>query len=509
MPNSFAHTITDLDLDHESITSNCSDISTGALHNIRNRMVSSLRLINDLEQQVQTVPELKKQVDELRSDNDYLTGLIKRNADNQLRIPTEEIPPDVFKRKGPAPQPPKRRSVSVSLSVPNDEIPLEPRQISPVPSKRVTRSPVVTRDVGVTTQKATTQSIGTNSETRLYTAEELESIVQQVVAKQNKFRANRCVNSATQLGPSVFLTKASRSTSAQTKPIAKSISVSTMTLLDTPKKAESPCLKCIDRQQFDSTCIPTPVISLEFMDILPPIKKSSVNKSAQTPIVSLKNVEVQATVPIKSYCSKASQSSAAVGIHFGCQNSPQPPVLKNKLTETLDLLVHHHKASGPDQTSNRTKVTDQSTNTSQLPRSVQVSTSTDATQSCDVGSITDTSFAADSSQIQFNCPNGCPKDSVYCEACKHAIRSISREIGLTFTSSLQKSGSSHSLSGSSPVSEYSRIPRPKTQMSPRPERRFERQTTYSVPKKAVTPTRSRSQSEEDFVKTCPAEEILR
>lgn len=508
--HSFANTTTDLDLDHDSITSNCSDISTGALQNIRNRMVSSLRLISDLEEQVQTVPELRKQVNELRNDNNYLTGLIKRNEENKIRSASDDPAPDVNKRKGPAPQPPQRRSVSVSLSVPTEDILVpETNRESPVPSKRLTRSPIVTRDVGVTTHKASTQSIGTNSEARLYTAEELDSIVQQVIAKQKKTRANRCVNSSTQLGTSTFLTKPSRSTSVQTKP--RSNSVATMTLLETPSFTKSPCLKCKEQKQFDSTCLPAPVISLEFMDILPQSKKTSSNQSNQTPIVTKQNVAIQATVPIKSHCSKASQSSPTVGIHFGCQHTPQLPVLQHKLTETNDLLVHYHKASGPDTMINRPRVIDKSTNTLRQPQTNQATTSTtELTKLCDVGSSTDTiTYPSDTSQIQFHCPNGCPKDSVYCEACKHAIRSISREIGLNFTTSLQKSGSSHSLSGSSPVSEYSRIPRPTTLMSPRPERRFDRQTTYSVTNKATTPTRGGRLTEEDFVKTCPAEEILR
>lgn len=457
------------------------------------------------------MPELKKQVNELRSDNVYLTGLIKRNEENKIRTTIDNNqPPDLGKKKGPAPQPPQRRSLSVSLSVPTSEIlATESNRVSPVPSKRLTRSPVVTRDIGVTTQKATTHSVGTNSETRLYTEEELEAIVQQVIAKQKKARAIRCVNSSTQLGASTFLTKASRSAGVQTNP--KSNSVATMTMLETPKIKDClKCLKCLERKHFDSTCLPAPVISLEFMDILPHTKKTTTNQSNQTPIVTMQNIAIQATVPIKTHCSKSTQSTPTVGIHFGSQHSPPYPVLKHKLTETHGLLVHHHKASGPDQTIiSRSRVIDKSTNTLQPPQSVQASTSTELTQSCDVGSVTDTSFSTDSSRIQFHCPNGCPKDATYCEACKQAIRSISREIGLNFATPLQKSGSSHSLSGSSPVSEYSRIPRPTTLMSPRPERRFDRQTTYNVPKKATTPTRSGRPVEEDFVKTCPAEEILR
>lgn len=523
VPSSFAnsHTITDLDVDHESITSNGSDISTGALENIRDRMVKSLRLISELEKQVHTVPELWKQVNELRSDNEYLSGLIKRNEENKHRatLGDDQQPADVFKKKGPAPLPPQRRAASVGLSVPNEKgIAAEYlNRISPVPPKRSTRSPaVVTRDIGVTTHKTLTHSRGTSSDTRMYTAEELDAVVQQVIAKQNEARTNRRVNSSTQLGTSVFLTKPSRSTSAQTKPAFTSNSVATMTVLDNLKPAELHCPQCIDRQQFDKAFIPAPVISLEFMDVLPPAgKHKTTNQSNQTPTLASKHIAIQATPPIKTHCSKATQSSPTIGINFGCQHSPPTPSLKHKQTETLDLLVLHHKLTGPDQpTSTRTRVNDRSTNTLPPPQTAQVATSTEQPRLCDVGSVTDTVYPSDSSQIQFHCSNGCPNDSVYCDACKHAIRSISREIGLNYTTSLQKSGSSHSLSGSSPVSEYSRIPRPTTLMSPRPERRIDRRTpTYNVPPRiATTPSRgsgSGSEMDEDFVKACPAEEILR
>lgn len=582
-PHSYPSTIgTDRDQDVESVTSNSSDISTGALQNIRNRMVTSLRLIGDLEEQVHKVPELQQKVAQLRNDNVYLTGLIKRNEQNGIETLENRQPPEPPRRKGPAPQPPQRRS-SFSSSLQRDGSSVSDLQSTSPVFKRVTRSPVtrdigvgssgrfvdssspslgpkpvvrsppiVTREIGVATNQPIQHSRGTNSEIPVFTNEELDAAVRKTIAKQNRARLLRNVNVSTQLD---VIAKPTRSAFVQTKPLPKIVTVATMTgppihITHTPsssplpKKSDNlPCQKCVDREQSDllSRSLPAPVISLQSLNMpAQPKMTSSIHSSCEAPLVATKSIAVQVTPATARQVNVSTQSNPSPGINFGCQHSPHKPALRHKLTETHDLFTLHHKSTGTDPQPNRIRVIDQATNTNAPPSTAHmsinteaphrgrvtnqstntnppaatshISTSTEATKLRDASSATDNAFSpkTDQSQIQFHCPNGCPNDSVFCESCKQAIRNIAREIGMQSTP-LQKSSSSGS------ISEFSRIPRPTTAMSPRMERKFERQTTYTVPNHKTTAgsvnhrigTASGVSSDDEFRKTCPAEEILR
>lgn len=372
----------------------------------------------------------------------------------------------------------------------------------------------LTREIGITTNQVKTRTTSVNTDQKSYTKEELQAAIDLTIEKQQReqFHAQqkKLISVGTQMHPVTIPQKQTTSTSQQTQIESHSIAIQTRTNQKSVEISCHPQTRSIGTSDHTTikekcrTCStekhtiacgpdeePSP-ISLKLMDSAP-FKRSLTFSlgDGEKLNISRRSIGTQYSVvgPPKIDCS--TQHVAPVMRDKQCQQSG--PNMNNQITDTNGLIALKSQGCATDpiqqikkfnaecNTESR-KLESVSTNTNPPSKLLDHSTNTVKVNSKDAacgGSV--------KPHISISCADN------YCDTCKDTIMHLAK--GFTKNTNGASVGTPPL-----PLPETTRIPRPMALMSPRTERKFVRQNTYTVPSNEVSPIEQQ---------ICPAEMFLR
>lgn len=365
----------------------------------------------------------------------------------------------------------------------------------------------VSRDIGVSTNHVQLRSLGTQyiSETKMYTKEDLQAAIDVTIDRQRRDMSANKISVGTQMQPDVLIPPSPpkpklRNVLVQTNPEVplqrhdaqvQSVSIQQRSYgCNVNTFVPEPCAKCsVSRQTVacgsdvnldfitvgSSEPQATPAISLQSLGMMPP--RSSTFCLGEMEKLAIKRRSV------------ATQSSPAATSTTGTQYIPSrtkstysqhtPSLGRNQETDTIGLrpdLLHCAINTEPLQPAPIMKHVassiepaeriDRACNTAASPRMREQGTQPLHIQRKEVacgGSVRP--------HIWISCAEN------YCDTCKDSIRVLAKDFTPTATTGVQ---STIPHMAASPSMEYSRIPRPMALASPRADRKFVRQNTYTL-----------------------------
>lgn len=365
----------------------------------------------------------------------------------------------------------------------------------------------VSRDIGVSTNHVQLRSLGTQyiSETKMYTKEDLQAAIDVTIERQRRDMSASKVSVGTQMRPEAVLPPPPpqpklRNVFVQTNPDeavqrrdaqVQSVAVQQRSFgCNVNTFVPDPCAKCsVSRQSI--ACGPD--VGLDFM-------APASNEPQATTAISLQSL-VMMPPRSSTFClgdnekftikrrSVATQSSPTATSTTGTQHIPPrthstysqhtPSLGRHQTTDTIGLRPDHvnrainteplppapimkHVASSIEPAER----IDRASNTAATPRMREQGTQPSHIQLKEVAC-----GGAVRPHILISCADN------YCDTCKDSIRVLAKDFTPTTTTGVQ---SIIPHLASSPTTEYSRIPRPMALASPRADRKFVRQNTYTL-----------------------------
>lgn len=369
----------------------------------------------------------------------------------------------------------------------------------------------LTREVGITTNQIKTRSTAVNTDQKSYTKQELQAAIDLTIEKQQleqlHTQQKKLISVGTQMQPVAIPQKQIVSTSQQTQSESQNMSTQTRT---NQKSVEISChpqtrsIGCSDHSTVETLCHICSIekrtigcgpdeepslISLKLMDVAPPKRSLTFSLGDGEKLsISRKSIGTQYSFIGPTKIDSMTQHVAPLMKDKQCQQSG--PITSNQINDTNGLIKIKNQACGTD-TLQQIQKFDAESNT-EPPKKESVSTNTSpALQLLDHSTNTTKVHLKDAAcggtikpHISISCADN------YCDSCKDSIMNLAK--GFT------KNTNSASFLPSVP--ETSRIPRPMTLSSPRTERKFLRQNTYTVPSSDESPVEQQM---------CPAEMFLR
>ncbi|XP_037044610.1 uncharacterized protein LOC119080396 isoform X1 [Bradysia coprophila] len=517
--------------DRESIASNGSEVSTGALQNIREQMALSLKRMRDLEEQVKIVPVLQQQLLTIKKEKEQLEQRVKeeeiRRA-NTVSPPKNTTTPLTKPFHSQRHSPISLDSLNVKLQPPyattsqpttGKSSPPQTTESSPVPpiqkrdaSQMTTMS--LTREVGITTNQIKTRTTAVNTDQKSYTKQELQAAIDLTIERQQleQFHAQqkKLISVGTQMQPVAIPQKQLASVGQQTQNESQTISTQTRTNQKSVEIACHPQTRSIgisDHSTVEELC-PTcsiekrtigcgpdeepSMISLKLMDMAPPKRSLTFSLGDGEKLnISRKSVGTQYSCIGPTKIDSSTQHFAPLMRDKHCQQSG--PTTCNQMNDTNGLIqiksqscatdpIHQIKKFNAESNTEPQKLDNVSTNTDPPPMRLDHSTNTIKTPSKD---------AACGGTVKPHISISCADN--YCDTCKDSIMNLAKGF-------VKHTNGVSVPSAVLPTTEASRIPRPMALMSPRTERKFVRQNTYTVPSTEGSPIEQQM---------CPAEMFLR
>ncbi|XP_037955774.1 KN motif and ankyrin repeat domain-containing protein 1 isoform X2 [Teleopsis dalmanni] len=510
--------------------SNSADAQT--LFNIREQMALSLKRMKDLEEQVKSIPVLKRELTQLRDEKQLLQQTVQRKDDELLRARDTT-------RLSSSPSP------AVSPKFPSP-VQFTPQRISPVAleslgarlrtnsssSEKQAKPPLkrdvgtmcglhTTRDIAVgspiisfrTTGTNPDQNLGTITET-LYSHLQMEERVATAVTKYEEERTLQQLKKQISVGTQMYVSKLGvRDSSIQTA-LEKPVQKYAVAVLAKPQTRESfvtckpsvrtvassehsindvLCEKCASSKRTvacgteDTDSQSRNAMSLKQMEMPPRSNTFSLGENEKLTI-KRKTIGTQ-SMPV-AVRSEGNQTSATVVHTVGVQHVPE---MQNSCTQSqVDTISRQTDTSGLIQLCTTQTSVDEvarpitpepDSNPEPIPPKPETRNS--GTNTLPSASIRH--FGSNTEQVHKR-DIGCgeiikPHISIacadnYCDSCKDAIKHLAKDFSKVSASPLPTRAVD------------SKIPRPKPLPSPVPVRRqflFQRQNTYTVPTPPLSP----------------------
>lgn len=520
--------------DRESIVSNGSEVSTGALQNIREQMALSLKRMQDLEEQVKMVPVLQQQLLILKKEKEQLQQKVKeedtRRTDRVLSTKsttttTTPLNNNPFHSQRHSPisldslnarlQPPYSTSSQSSTG-----------KSSPSQSSEATTAPIqkrdasqmttvcLTREIGITTNQIQTRATAVNTDQKSYTKQELQAAIDLTIEKQRLEQSHaqqkKLISVGTQMQPVTIPQKQTVSTSQQTQNESQTISTQTRANQKSVEISCHPQTRSIgisDHSTIEVLCRTCSIekrtigcgpdeepsmISLKLMDAATPKRSLTFSLGDGEKLNILrKSIGTQYSFVGPTKIDSSTQHLAPLMRDKQCQQCG--PIMLNQMNDTNGLIKIKNQGCATDPIQQIKKFNAESNTEPQQLESVATNTNPPL-KLLDHSTNTIKIHLKDAAcggivkpHISISCADN------YCDSCKDSIMNLAK--GFT------KNANGSSVSASVlPIAETSRIPRPMTLMSPRTERKFLRQNTYTVPSNDVSPIEQQM---------CPAEMFLR
>lgn len=359
----------------------------------------------------------------------------------------------------------------------------------------------VSRDIGVSTNHVQLRSLGTQSasETKMYTKADLQAAIDVTIERQRHDMSANKVSVGTQMRPEAVVPPAPklRNVSMQTNPDApvqrrdaqvQSIAVHQRSFgCNVDTFVPEPCAQCsVSRQSIacgsdvgldftaPASSEPQPAISLQSL-MMPPRSSTFCLGDNEKLAIKRRSVATQSS-PIAT-STTGTQHHAPRTQNTYVQHTPSPG--RHQQTDTAGLRpdpIHRANNTEPLPAAPLMKDvacaiepaerTDRACNTTAPPRMREQGTQPTHIQLKEVacgGSVRP--------HIWISCADN------YCDSCKDSIRVLAKDFTATTTTGVQ---SAHPHVTGSPTTEYSRIPRPMALASPRADRKFVRQNTYTL-----------------------------
>lgn len=377
---------------------------------------------------------------------------------------------------------------------------------------------VLTRDIGITTNQLKTRTTAVNTDQKHYTKQELQAAIDLTIEKQQleqlqikQAQQQNLISVGTQMHPVTIPSKQTISTCQQTQIESQSVAIQTRANqksieischpetrsigISDNTTIEEICRKCSGKKRTIG-CGPDEepsLISLKLMDATTPKRSLTFSLGDGEKLnIARKSIGTQYSVIVPKKIDSFTQHIAPIMKDKQCQQSVL--AMTNQHTDTLGLLERKNRACATEPIQEVKKLNAESntesrrtesvsTNTNAPLKQLDHSTNTVRIQSKDVAC-----GVAVKPHILISCADN------YCDTCKDTIMHLAK--GFTKGSN---GGGNGGLAGV-PIAETSRIPRPTTLMSPRTERKFMRQNTYTLPSSDESPIEQQ---------VCPAEMFLR
>lgn len=411
-------------------------------------------------------------------------------------------------------QSPSSRSSQSSISKSYPQQCAESAPTHPIQKRDASQMTTVslTRDIGVTTNQVKTRTTAVNTDQKIYSKQELQAAIDLTIEKQQleQFHVyqKKLISVGTQMCPAAIPQKQTVSTSQQTQNESQTIFTQTCTNQKSVEISCRPQTRTIgisDHSTVEEVCRTCAIekraigcgpddepslISLKLMDVALPKRSLTFSLGDGEKLnISRKSTGTQYSFVGPMKIDSSTQHAAPITRDKQCQQSG--PIMCNQMNDTNGLIKIKSQgcATDPIQQIEKCNVESNteprqlenvSTNTNPPLKLLDHSTNTTKIQFKDAacGAIV-------KPHISISCADN------YCDTCKESIMNLAK--GFT------KPTNSVSVSIQS-IPETSRIPRPMTLMSPRTERKFLRQNTYTVPSSDDSPIEQQ---------VCPAEMFLR
>lgn len=367
----------------------------------------------------------------------------------------------------------------------------------------------LTREIGITTNQVKTRTTAVNTDQKSYTKQELQAAIDLTIEKQQleqlQAQKKKQISVGTQMQPVVIPPKQTASISQQTQIESQSIAIQTRADQKSVEISCHPQTRSIgisDHTTIKEVCSVCSIekhsigcgpdeepslISLKLMDVPPPKRSLTFSLGDGEKLnISRKTIGTQYSFVGPTKIDSSTQHVAPILRDKQCQQSG--PITNNQITDTNGLIALKNKGCATDPIQQVKKYNAES-NTE--PRQLEsVSTNTNpplklldhGTNTIKIQLKEVACGATVKPHISISCADN------YCDTCKDTIMHLAKG----FTKS--------TICVTPPSPETSRIPRPMALMSPRTERKFVRQNTYTVPSSDA------SLIEQQM---CPAEMFLR
>lgn len=374
----------------------------------------------------------------------------------------------------------------------------------------------LTREIGITTNQIKTRTAAVNTDKKSYTKEELQAAIDLTIEKQQheQFHAQqkKLISVGTQMHIVSMPQKQTTSTSQQTQNESQTSSTQTRTNqksveischpqtrsigISDHSTVEEVCRNCaIEKRTIGCGPDDEPsLISLKLMDVQPTAFQRSLTFSlgdGEKLNISRKSIGTQYSFTGPTKIDSSTQHIAPLMRDKQCQESG--PIKYNQMNDTNGLIkiknqscstepIQQVKKFNAESNTEPRQLETVSTNTNPPLKLLDHSTNTIKIQLKDVacGGVV-------KPHISISCADN------YCDTCKDSIMNLAKG----FTKNMSSASVPSSIS---PIAETSRIPRPMTLMSPRTDRKFLRQNTYTLPSSDESPIEQQ---------ICPAEMFLR
>lgn len=371
----------------------------------------------------------------------------------------------------------------------------------------------LTREIGITTNQVKTRTTAVNTDQKSYTKQELQAAIDLTIEKQRleQFHAQqkKLISVGTQMHPVAIPQKQTSSTSQQTQNESQTIFTQTCTNQKSVGISCHPQIRSIgtsDHSTVEEVCRTCSIekrtigcgpdeepsmISLKLMDVALPKRSLTFSLGDGEKLnISRKSIGTQYSFIGPTKIDSSTQHIAPLMRDKQCQQSG--PNMCNQMNDTTGLIkiknqgcatdpIEQIKKFNAESNTEPRQLESASTNTNPPLKLLDHSTNTTTIQLKDVacGGIV-------KPHISISCADN------YCDTCKDSIMNLAK--GFT------KNTNCASVSILPIPETSSRIPRPMTLMSPRTERKFLRQNTYTVPSGDDSPIEQQ---------VCPAEMFLR
>lgn len=382
-----------------------------------------------------------------------------------------------------------------------------PKERSPIKRDVASMTMSISRDVGVSTNHVQLRSLGTQyaSETKMYTKEDLQAAIDVTIERQRHDMCANKISVGTQMQPEAVL--------PPPPPKPKLRNVLVQTIADEPVQRHDAAVQSIVLQQRSFGCsvntfVPEPcekcsvprktiacgsdvsldftaaassepqvtsAISLQSLGMMPPRsstfclgdnEKLSIKRRSVATQSSPTSTTTTGTQHIQPRTQSAhTQYTPSPGRHQQTDTNGLRPDRTHRSVNTEPLPpppIMKHVGSSVEPAER----IDRASNTTAAPRMREQGTQPAHVQLKEVAC-----GGAVRPHILISCADN------YCDTCKDSIRGLAKDFTPTTTTGVQSSVP-HPVG--SPTTEYSRIPRPMALASPRADRKFVRQNTYTL-----------------------------
>lgn len=349
----------------------------------------------------------------------------------------------------------------------------------------IDKSPT-TRSIGISTNHIQYRSMATHTEHKMYSKAELQAAIDMTIEKQLRdIEQSRKAISKISVGTQMAQILEPSSSAKNYK--------STQQQTDTIRVSDCSIQSSIEQRSVGSCTVDLPIISCQKCSIVQRSVASGPNESFSNSSdhvkISLQSLNSNAShislAPIEK-TNVSSQTVSPICHSKSTQHEQIQNLKKNRQTDTVGLIIRKNQSVGtiaPSSSSSLGTQYDQ-------PRPLMVTRECNTAaapmtrdQSCqDVVNVRSVECGADKAMVQPLDENhhiliSCSDN--YCDSCKDTIKGLANAFGTRQVAIGTASTSSVPASGPS-IPEYSRIPRPLTLASPRSERKFMRQNTYTM-----------------------------